>query len=112
MKTNNDLIKKYSTGQVYISPGGIDYDDNRLRTHYYCEGKPDQLIGDYLDHMSRPVSQRCSKLPKFSEDGVLRPAGIDITEEEIKWLEIEYKLREAINLAKHKLRPWFVVMED
>ena len=96
MTTQKELFDKYGTNSVYISPAAIDYFDSKIRTSYYCEAKFEDLLKDYTDHTLFPPTKQCSYLPRVGDDGIIRNGGFSITNDEIEWLFIEYKLRCAL----------------
>jgi len=98
--TNKELLDKYNTGRVYISPATMDWFDTKIRTFYYCLGTVKQIARDLIEHLLFPPTERCYRLPKVDYDGILRPKGWEMTDEEKEWLFIEHKLREA--LKRHK----------
>jgi hypothetical protein len=110
MITKNYLLKKYSTGAVYTSPATIDYFDNKLRSFYWCSGKISDILEDYNSLLLYPPTKRCKLLKKVDDDGVLRSEE-NITSEELDWLWMEYKLRNAIITAVGPRNIYFVIQE-
>jgi len=97
MATCRELYEKYSTGTRYISPAAIEYPDSNMRSSYRCKTHFGTILREYLDHLYWPPTNRCRQIP-VSYDSIIRaPDGADLTEKEIEWASIEYRLREAIN---------------
>lgn len=111
MITNKELLDKYNTGRVYISPAAVEYPDGRIRTHYYCSGTAKEVLRDLMSHLLFPPTERCYKLPKV-EYGVLRPGNWEMTDKEMEWLWVEYKLRIALLEGRSNKKVNFVVMGD
>jgi len=111
MITEKELFNKYSTGSVYISPAAMDYDDSRLRTYYWCYGSFKEIMRELMIHLLFPPTDRCFKFPKIEYDGVLRPGNVEMTEKEMGWLWVEYKLRTALNSGYRKNKVYFTVTE-
>lgn len=110
MTTDRELFNKYSMGVTYISPAAMDWFDTKIRTFFYCSGSVKEIMRELMLHLLFPPTERCYKLPKVDAyDGVLRPKGWDMTDEEKEWLFIEHKLKEALQKQK-KGRVQFVVM--
>ena len=97
MLTQKELFDKYGTNNVYVSPAAVDYFDSKIRTSYYCEAKANELVKEYANHMLFPPTYRCLDLPRAHDDGVIRDRGFSMTNGEIEWLGVEYKLRCALN---------------
>jgi len=96
MITQAKLFDKYSTGGVFVSPAAVDYFDDTIRTHYYCEAEFGELLRDYMEHLLFPPTNKCFDFPR-STDSIIRDGGMSMNDEEIEWLMIEYKLRAALN---------------
>ena len=97
MITNSYLLDKYSTGVMCIFPGCRYFADSKMRNDYHCEAAIDQIIEDYASHlMAMPIGRCIDFRMPFDGDGCLRTGGVSITEEEISWLFMEYKLRRSL----------------
>ena len=101
MITNKELLKKYNTGRVYISPAAMDWFDSKMRTFYYCSGTVEEVSRNLEDHLAFPPTERCYKLPKVDHYGILREGNWAMTSEEKEWLWVEYKLKEALKKPKN-----------
>jgi hypothetical protein len=109
MLTQEELFDKYGTNNVYVSPAATDYFDSKIRISYYCEAKAKELLKEYADHMLFPPTYRCLDLPRVRDDGVVRDGGLSIKNEEIEWLEMEYKLWYALNHYTDRNKVTFIV---
>ena len=102
VKLNREkLLEKYSIGAVYISPAAIEYSTSKIQTRYWCEANKEELLADYFFHMQCPPSDQCYT-NRFDDFGV-RP-NCELTNEEIEWVELEYKLRLAISCDKDQIK--------
>ena len=90
MNIRRDILEKYNTGQVYISPAAISYIDDRIRDKYLCRMPMSALIRYYILHLNDAPTDRCYDCVVPSDDVVIR---IDNPiNEELEWLSMEYTL--------------------
>ncbi len=95
MITQKELNDKYGTGVIYISPLSAHSPDGKLNPSYWCQAHLGDIIRDYVDHLNMPPTDRCRQI-SISYDGAIR-SDMDLTDEELEWAFVEYKLREAMN---------------
>lgn len=92
------LLSKYSTGRRYISPAMINYPSGTVPTYYWCSGTYDDFLKDYKQHLNEPPNTRVLDVEQ-SVDGLFR-APFKLTQIELDWLYIEYKLRKSLESGK------------
>lgn len=96
MITQKELNDKYGTGVIYASPSSAHSADGKLNPSYWCQAHLGDILRDYMDHLYWPPTGRCRHIEP-SYDGAIRTDMPNITDEELEWAHVEYKLREAIN---------------
>lgn len=95
MITQKELNDKYGTGVVHTEPASLHSPDGKLRPSYWCNARFGDILRDYMDHLYWSVGRARHIEP--SRDGVIRSDMPDLTDEELEWAHVEYKLREALN---------------
>ena len=102
MITQNELIKRYSTGQVYVSGALINWFGGKIYTFYYCDGKPSDVLKDYFRHKMSIPNNKCLQLLSRTDLDLVIPSEPISTTEERDWIWVEIKLREALKEAIEK----------